>query len=98
MSSTTRSNHPASASAAFRSPRAACWLTTGLALAVATLAAHAGGSSYGIEPGARDIAGKVAEWPAPTPQFARDPTFEERGLPANTIRTACSSTSTAWPG
>jgi virginiamycin B lyase len=46
----------------------------GLALAIASLAAQAGGSNYGIKAGARDIAGKVAEWPVPTPNFARDPT------------------------
>lgn len=38
------------------------------------LAAHAGGSNYGIAPGARAIEGKVSEWSVPTPQFARDPT------------------------
>ena len=36
--------------------------------------AQAGGSNYGITPGARAIEGKVSEWPVPTPQFARDPT------------------------
>src|SRR3990170_2304627 len=35
--------------------------------------AFAGGSNYGVAPGQRDIAGKIAEWPVPTPQFARDP-------------------------
>jgi virginiamycin B lyase len=35
--------------------------------------AAAGGSNYGITPGARTIAGKVSEWPVPTPEFARDP-------------------------
>ncbi|MEZ5444468.1 MAG: PQQ-binding-like beta-propeller repeat protein [Gammaproteobacteria bacterium] len=74
MSSTTRGNHPASVSVKFRSPHAARWLTLGLALAAPTLAAHAGGSNYGISPGARDIAGQLAEWLVPTPQFARDPT------------------------
>ena len=34
----------------------------------------AGGSNYGIAPGARpNFAGKVSEWPVPTPKFARDP-------------------------
>jgi virginiamycin B lyase len=38
------------------------------------LAAHAGGSNYGITPGAHpNLEGKVSEWPVPTPQFARDP-------------------------
>src|SRR2546423_3618040 len=37
-------------------------------------AAHAGGSNYGITPGTLpNIAGKVSEWPVPTPRFARDP-------------------------
>ncbi len=36
--------------------------------------ALAGGSNYGIAPGAlAQVAGKVREWPVPTPQFARDP-------------------------
>jgi virginiamycin B lyase len=35
--------------------------------------AWAGGSDYGITAGARTIAGKVSEWPVPTPEFARDP-------------------------
>ena len=33
----------------------------------------AGGSNYGITPGTRAIAGKISEWPVPTPKFARDP-------------------------
>jgi len=34
----------------------------------------AGGSNYGITPGAlSQVAGKISEWPVPTPQFARDP-------------------------
>lgn len=38
------------------------------------LAAWAGGSNYGVEPGARaQIDGRVTEWPVPTPKFARDP-------------------------
>ncbi len=37
-------------------------------------AARAGGSNYGITPGARAIEGRVSEWPVPAPQFARDPT------------------------
>ncbi|MBL8502530.1 MAG: hypothetical protein JNL78_03750 [Rhodocyclaceae bacterium] len=36
--------------------------------------ALAGGSNYGIAPGALpQVQGKVTEWPVPTPQFARDP-------------------------
>lgn len=34
----------------------------------------AGGSNYGVTPGAHpNLAGKVQEWPVPTPRFARDP-------------------------
>jgi virginiamycin B lyase len=36
-------------------------------------AALAGGSNYGVAPGSRDIAGRIAEWSVPTPKFARDP-------------------------
>ncbi|HEX6007695.1 MAG TPA: hypothetical protein VFY80_07015, partial [Burkholderiales bacterium] len=48
---------------------------TWLALvAMAPVAALAGGSNYGITPGAHpNLAGKVSEWPVPTPRFARDP-------------------------
>ncbi len=36
--------------------------------------ALAGGSNYGIVPGAHpELAAKVSEWPVPTPKFARDP-------------------------
>ena len=36
--------------------------------------AAAGGSNYGIAPGARaQIEGRISEWAVPTPQFARDP-------------------------
>jgi len=43
-------------------------------------AAYAGGSNYGITPGARpDLAGKVSEWPVPTPRFARDPAIAPDG-------------------
>src|SRR3989442_7349639 len=35
--------------------------------------ALAGGSNYGIAPGAKQLSGKISEWPAPTPKFARDP-------------------------
>lgn len=36
-------------------------------------AALAGGSSYGVTPGAKQFNGKISEWPVPTPKFARDP-------------------------
>jgi len=36
-------------------------------------AAFAGGSNYGIVPGTKAVAGKISEWPVPTPKFARDP-------------------------
>src|SRR3972149_1078478 len=35
--------------------------------------AWAGASNDGVAPGARDMAGKISEWPVPTPEFARDP-------------------------
>src|SRR5439155_1370188 len=36
--------------------------------------AEAGGSNYGIAPGARPkVEGRISEWKVPTPQFARDP-------------------------
>ena len=42
--------------------------------AVIASCAWAGGSNYGITPGAHpNLAGKVTEWPVPTPRFARDP-------------------------
>jgi len=44
-----------------------------LAMSLAATGAIAGGSNYGVVPGARDFAGKVSEWPVPTPKFARDP-------------------------
>jgi virginiamycin B lyase len=51
-----------------------------LLLVAVPLAAHAGGSNYGITPGARpDLAGKVSEWPVPTPRFARDPAVAPDG-------------------
>ncbi len=43
-------------------------------LAPAVRPAGAGGSNYGVAPGARpDFQGRIQEWPVPTPQFARDP-------------------------
>ena len=45
-----------------------------LLLLAAPLLAWAGGSNYGMAPGTRpELAGKVREWPVPTPKFARDP-------------------------
>ena len=44
-----------------------------LAMWLAAAGAIAGGSNYGVAPGTRDFAGKVSEWPVPTPKFARDP-------------------------
>lgn len=69
-----RRHHSRSGTTPLRSRSVSHGLTMGLALAAAALAAQAGGSNYGIKPGARDIAGRIAEWPVPTPQFARDPT------------------------
>src|SRR5688572_28195911 len=41
---------------------------------VLSTAAIGGGSNYGIAPGTHAmLAGKVSEWPVPTPRFARDP-------------------------
>jgi virginiamycin B lyase len=43
-------------------------------IAFAPLTALAGGSNYGVVPGVHaELAGKVSEWPVPTPRFARDP-------------------------
>lgn len=40
----------------------------------------AGGSNYGSSPGAlTSFAGKVSEWPVPTPKFARDPAVAPDG-------------------
>ncbi len=45
-----------------------------VAAALAPAAALAGGSNYGVTPGALPaVSGKVSEWPVPTPKFARDP-------------------------
>jgi virginiamycin B lyase len=49
-------------------------LIAALAAAILSPAAWAGGSNYGVIPGAHpNLAGKVSEWPVPTPRFARDP-------------------------
>jgi len=51
-----------------------------LLLVALPLLAHAGGSNDGITPGAHpDLAGKVSEWPVPTPRFARDPAVAPDG-------------------
>jgi virginiamycin B lyase len=49
-------------------------------LAAFPFAAHGGGSNYGIRPGVpAGFAGKAAEWPVPTPRFARDPAVAPDG-------------------
>lgn len=51
-----------------------------LILAAFSTTAHAGGSNYGIAPGAlANFAGKVTEWPVSTPRFARDPAIAPDG-------------------
>ena len=51
-----------------------------LVLLAAPLAvAHAGGSNYGVAPGAKALTGKISEWPVPTPKFARDPAIGPDG-------------------
>ena len=53
--------------------RYACALALGLVLVAAPMV-HAGGSNYGVVPGARaQFEGKISEWGVPTPKFARDP-------------------------
>lgn len=44
----------------------------GAMLGLATTA-WAGGSNYGLAPGARDVQARISEWRVPTPEFARDP-------------------------
>jgi virginiamycin B lyase len=45
-----------------------------LCIAVLPVPCLAGGSNYAVQPGSNPgFAGKVHEWPVPTPQFARDP-------------------------
>jgi virginiamycin B lyase len=46
---------------------------------VPVVAAHAGGSNYGVSPGAKELTGKISEWPVPTPKFARDPAIGPDG-------------------
>jgi virginiamycin B lyase len=50
-----------------------------LVLVALPLLVHAGGSNYGVAPGAKDLTGKIAEWPVPTPKFARDPAIGPDG-------------------
>jgi len=42
-------------------------------LALIAPGALAGGSNYGIVPGAKELSGRISEWPVPSPKFARDP-------------------------
>ena len=52
----------------------ACRTSMALVAALVSSGALAGGSHYGIAPGANPaFAGKVREWAVPTPEFARDP-------------------------
>jgi virginiamycin B lyase len=49
-------------------------------LALSPVIAIAGGSNYGITPGAHpNLEGKVSEWAVPTPRFARDPAIAPDG-------------------
>lgn len=48
-------------------------------LACCSSLAYAGGSNYGVAPGAKEISGKISEWPVPTPKFARDPAIGPDG-------------------
>ena len=51
-----------------------------LVLAFLPAAAFAGGSNYAVTPGTiPNLAGKVTEWPVPTPRFARDPAIAPDG-------------------
>lgn len=51
-----------------------------LMLALLPAAAVAGGSNYAVTPGTiPNLAGKVSEWPVPTPRFARDPAVAPDG-------------------
>jgi virginiamycin B lyase len=58
-------------------PSLACAL---ILSALIPLTAAAGGSNYGVAPGALTaFAGQVSEWPVPTPEFARDPAVAPDG-------------------
>ena len=51
-----------------------------LLIAMLPWTVHAGGSNYGITPGALpEPSGSVREWPVPTPRFARDPAIAPDG-------------------
>jgi virginiamycin B lyase len=57
-----------------RSVRNPAAILVSCVMAALAAPALAGGSNYGITPGAHpNLAGKVSEWPVPTPRFARDP-------------------------
>ena len=53
------------------------WLSSLIALGACV--ALAGGSDNATSTGARTISGQVAEWPVPTPKFARDPAIGPDG-------------------
>jgi virginiamycin B lyase len=51
-----------------------------LLFALLPAVAFAGGSNYAVTPGTiPNLAGKVSEWPVPTPRFARDPAIAPDG-------------------
>jgi virginiamycin B lyase len=54
------------------------WLIPILGFVLPVLA-FAGGSNYGVTPGAREPSGKISEWPLPTQRFARDPAVAPDG-------------------
>lgn len=55
-------------------PRIVSLLALASACAALPAPAWAGGSNYGVAPGALpQVAGEAREWPVPTPRFARDP-------------------------
>ena len=60
-------------------------LLSGLALSAAV---SAGGSNYGVTPGAREPSGKISEWPLPTPKFGLDPSVAPDGSIYVTERSA----------
>lgn len=50
------------------------WQCAAAAIVMACASVWAGGSNYGVAPGALPrVAGKIVEFPVPTPRFARDP-------------------------
>jgi len=48
-------------------------------LALSACWSIAGGATRGVDPGTRTISGAIAEWPVPTPKFARDPAIGPDG-------------------